>query len=58
MTNSTTSFTTPGIQILAIGTSGTYDIVIDMHPEGAVYWRTPAVAAVAQVKRGTRACAR
>ena len=41
---------TPGIQDYTIGSSGTYELVIiDMHPQGAVYWREPAVVAVAQV---------
>ncbi len=29
--------------------SGTRLVIIDMHPQGAVYWREPAVVAVAQV---------
>jgi hypothetical protein len=33
--------------------SGTRLVVIDLHPQGAVYWREPA-AAVAQAHRGSR----
>jgi len=38
--------------------SGTRLVVIDLHPQGAVYWHEPAVAAVAQAHRGSRAAAR